>query len=163
IADECGVKIDIEDDGKVYISAQTQQGGEKAREWIEQIVADVEVGSVYLGKVTRLMSFGAFVEILPGKEGLVHVSRLARKRVPRVEDMVRPGDTLLVKVVEIDDLGRVNLSRKDALEEQPEKKHMESLSGPRAHDFDEPVPMTAQRRGPGRNGRPGGGGRRRRR
>ncbi|GAB6875734.1 polyribonucleotide nucleotidyltransferase [Thermaerobacter litoralis] len=160
IADECGVKIDIEDDGKVYIAAQTQQGGEKAKEWIEQIVADVEVGSVYLGKVTRLMTFGAFVEILPGKEGLVHVSRLAPQRVPKVEDMVRPGDTVLVKVVEIDDLGRVNLSRKDAIEEQPEKKHMEQLSGPRAHDFDEPVPVggTGERRGPaGRNGRPGGG------
>ncbi|HEY8552855.1 MAG TPA: S1 RNA-binding domain-containing protein, partial [Thermaerobacter sp.] len=131
---------------------------------IEQIVADVEVGSVYLGKVTRLMSFGAFVEILPGKEGLVHVSRLAPQRVPRVEDMVRPGDTVLVKVVEIDDLGRVNLSRKDALAEQPEKRHMEHLSGPRAHDFDQPVPVGGGRRGPaGHNGRPGGPGPRGRR
>ena len=115
IIDETGVKIDIEDDGKVFIAAVDMEAGQKAVRIIETLVRDVEVGGVYLGKVTRLMNFGAFVEILPGKEGLVHISQLARERVAKVEDVVKVGDEILVKVTEIDRQGRVNLSRKDLL------------------------------------------------
>ena len=100
---------------RVYISAIDQAAGEKAKAIIEHLTSDVEVGKTYLGKVVRLMNFGAFVEVLPGKEGLVHISQLAKERVARVEDVVKPGDEILVKVVEIDRLGRINLSRKAAL------------------------------------------------
>ena len=119
IIDETGVKIDIEDDGKVFIAAVDMEAGQKAVRIIETLVRDVEVGGVYLGKVTRLMNFGAFVEILPGKEGLVHISQLARERVAKVEDVVKVGDEILVKVTEIDRQGRVNLSRKDLLKGEP--------------------------------------------
>ena len=115
IIEETGVEIDIEDDGRVFITAMQQEAGEKARAIIERLTSDVEVGKTYLGKVVRLMNFGAFVEVLPGKEGLVHISQLAKERVARVEDVVKPGDEILVKVVEIDKLGRINLSRKAAL------------------------------------------------
>lgn len=87
----------------------------KAKEWIENLTKDVEVGETYLGKVTRIMNFGAFVEILPGKEGLVHISQLAKERVEKVEDVVNIGDEIMVKCVEIDDKGRINLSRKALL------------------------------------------------
>lgn len=115
IIEETGVTIDIEDDGRVYIASVDQAAGAKAREFIEKLVQDVEVGTVYLGKVKRIMDFGAFVEILPGREGLVHISKLSRSRVGRVEDVVSVGDDLMVKVVEIDRQGRINLSHKDAL------------------------------------------------
>ncbi|MDW7675952.1 MAG: S1 RNA-binding domain-containing protein, partial [Bacillota bacterium] len=122
IIDETGVKIDIEDDGKVFIATSDVAAGEKALKIIESIVAEVEVGRIYLGKVSRLMNFGAFVEILPGKEGLVHISQLDETRVAKVEDVVNVGDEVLVKVTEIDKQGRVNLSRKAALKEQTESK-----------------------------------------
>ncbi len=109
------VKIDIEEDGSVYISSQDRANIDAAKAIIKTIVDDPEVGAIYKGKVTRLMAFGAFVEIAPGKEGLVHVSKLDTKRVERVEDIVAVGDELLVKVTEIDQQGRINLSRKDAL------------------------------------------------
>jgi len=109
------VEIDIEDDGTIYIAAVNQEAGERAMTMIEELTRTVEVGQVYTGKVTRLMNFGAFVEILPGKEGLVHISQLAHHRVGKVEDVVQPGDTLTVKVVEIDNMGRINLSHKDVL------------------------------------------------
>jgi polyribonucleotide nucleotidyltransferase len=115
IIEETGVEIDIEDDGRVFITAIEQEAGEKARSIIELLTSDVEVGKTYLGKVVRLMNFGAFVEVLPGKEGLVHISQLAKERVAKVEDVVKPGDEILVKVVEIDRLGRINLSRKAAI------------------------------------------------
>ncbi len=108
-------KIDIDDDGHVYISAINIDDAKRALHTIKTIVEDPEVGSIYKGKVTRLMNFGAFVEIAPGKEGLVHISKLDNKRVERVEDIVAVGDELLVKVTEIDQQGRLNLSRKDAL------------------------------------------------
>ena len=92
-----------------------QEAGEKAKAIIERLTSDVEVGKTYLGKVVRLMNFGAFVEVLPGKEGLVHISQLAKERVAKVEDVVKPGDEILVKVIEIDRLGRINLSRKAAI------------------------------------------------
>lgn len=115
IIDETGVKIDIEDDGRVFIAAIDGEAGEKAKGIIESLVADVEVGKIYLGKVMRIMDFGAFVEVLPGKEGLVHISQLAEQRVGKVEDVVKLGDEIMVKVTKIDEQGRVNLSRKEAL------------------------------------------------
>ncbi len=89
---------------------------------IKEITKEVEAGEIYLGKVTKIMAFGAFVEILPGKEGLVHISKLANERVNKVEDVVAIGDEILVKVTEIDSQGRVNLSRKDALKDSEESK-----------------------------------------
>lgn len=115
IIDETGVKIDIEDDGRVFIASQDKEAGEKAKKMIEDLTADVEVGRIYNGTVTRTTNFGAFVEILPGKEGLVHISQLAHTRVGKVEDVVEAGDPITVKVTEIDGMGRINLSRKDAL------------------------------------------------
>ncbi|MHB1392486.1 MAG: polyribonucleotide nucleotidyltransferase [Clostridia bacterium] len=127
---ETGVKIDIEDDGRVFIAATNQTDGEKAVKIIEGLVKEIKEGEIYLGKVTRLMTFGAFVEILPGKEGLVHISKLDTKRVEKVEDVVSVGDEILVKVTEIDKQGRINLSRKDAMaapatEEKTEDKTQE--------------------------------------
>ena len=115
-----GVEIDIEDDGRVYIASTDEEGGKKAQQLIERYVKDVEVGETYLGVVKRIMNFGAFVEILPGKEGLVHISQLENRRVNKVEDVVKVGDEVLVKVLEIDRQGRINLSRKEALAEQKE-------------------------------------------
>lgn len=115
IIDATGVKIDIEEDGTVYIASVDGEGGKKAVEMIEQLVKEVEPGEVYMGKVTRLMKFGAFVEILPGREGLVHISQLANERVEKVEDVVNVGDEIMVKVTEIDKQGRINLSRKAVL------------------------------------------------
>ncbi len=114
---ETGAKIDIEDDGKVFVAAVDEESGLKAIKIIEGIGKDVQPGQVFTGKVTRIMSFGAFVEFMPGKEGLVHISKLDKKRVAKVEDVVNIGDEVLVKVSEIDRQGRVNLSRKDAMEE----------------------------------------------
>lgn len=115
IIEETGTKIDIEDDGTVFIYAVEEAGANRAIEIINSLTKDPEVGEVYVGKVTRLMAFGAFVEILPGKEGLVHISKLAKERVEKVEDVVNVGDEIMVKVVEIDKQGRINLSRKDCL------------------------------------------------
>jgi polyribonucleotide nucleotidyltransferase len=121
IVEETGAEIDIEDDGRVFIAAVDVNAGTKAEEMIKRLTSDVEVGALYMGKVTRLMNFGAFVEVLPGKEGLVHISQLAKERVAKVEDVVNVGDEIMVKVVEIDKQGRVNLSRKAVLvgDEQP--------------------------------------------
>jgi polyribonucleotide nucleotidyltransferase len=112
---ETGVKIDIEDDGSVYVATTDEEAGMKALKIIEGITGNVEIGAIFTGKVTRLMTFGAFVEFLPGKEGLVHISKLDNKRVNKVEDVVSVGDEIIVKVMEIDKQGRINLSRKDAL------------------------------------------------
>ena len=115
IVADTGAKIDIEDDGRVLIFSPNQAGGTQAQKIIEGIVKEPEVGEVYTGKVVRIMQFGAFVEILPGKDGLVHISKLAKERVEKVEDVVNIGDEITVKVVEIDKQGRINLSRKDML------------------------------------------------
>lgn len=115
IIDETGVKIDIEDDGRVFVFAPDEQSGKRALAIIEAIAGDVQPGQVFLGKVTKIMNFGAFVEFAPGKEGLVHISKLDNKRVSRVEDVCKVGDQMLVKVLDIDRQGRINLSRKDAL------------------------------------------------
>lgn len=109
---ETGVKIDIEDSGLVMVCSNDAAASQKAIDWIQNLVRDVEVGEVYDGRVTRLMDFGAFVEVLPGKEGLVHISQLANYRVNKVEDVVKVGDELKVEVIEIDEQGRVNLSHK---------------------------------------------------
>jgi len=116
ITAETGTQINVEDDGTIQIAATSGESAEKAIKWIEGLTKDVEVGKEYLGRVTRIMNFGAFVEILPGKEGLVHISQLADYRVPRVEDVVSIGDELMVVVTEIDRMGRVNLSRRAAME-----------------------------------------------
>lgn len=115
IIDETGVKIDIEQDGRVYIASTNQEMNEKARKIIEGLTKDVVVGETYLGTVRRIEKFGAFVEILPGKDGLVHISQLSTERVAKVEDVVSIGDTVTVKVTEIDAQGRINLSRKALL------------------------------------------------
>ena len=112
---ETGVKIDIQEDGSVYVATSDEAAGQKAIKIIEGIAGEVEIGAIFNGKVTRIMNFGAFVEFLPGKEGLVHISKLDNKRVNKVEDVVNVGDEILVKVMEVDKQGRINLSRKDAL------------------------------------------------
>ena len=115
ICAECDVKIDINEDGHVFILGIDQENVDRAMYIVETIAKDPEVGAIYKGKVTRLMNFGAFVEIAPGKEGLVHISKLENHRVEKVEDVVSVGDEVYVKVTEIDDQGRINLSRKDAM------------------------------------------------
>lgn len=112
---ETNVKIDIEEDGRVFVAAVNKADGEKAIKIIEDLTKEVKEGEIYLGKVVRIMNFGAFVEILPGKDGLVHISKLDTKRVEKVEDVVNIGDEILVKVTEIDKQGRINLSRRDAM------------------------------------------------
>ena len=112
---ETGVKIDIEDDGRVFVATSDEMAGKRAIAIIEAIAKDVQAGQIFMGKVTRLMTFGAFVEFAPGKEGLVHISKLDAKRVDKVEDVVKVGDEILVKVLEVDKQGRINLSRKDAM------------------------------------------------
>jgi polyribonucleotide nucleotidyltransferase len=115
ISAECEVKIDISDDGSVFISGIDKNKVDKALQIVRTIAIDPEVGAIYKGKVVRIMQFGAFVEIAPGKDGLVHISKLDKQRVEKVEDVVSIGDEVVVKVMEIDSQGRINLSRKDAL------------------------------------------------
>lgn len=114
---ETGVKIDIKEDGKVFVMSNDGVGAQRALKMIDDLTRDVKAGEIYLGKVTKIAAFGAFVEILPGKEGLVHISKLDVARVNKVEDVVSVGDEILVKVTEIDGQGRINLSRKDAIKE----------------------------------------------
>ncbi|MDR7489744.1 MAG: polyribonucleotide nucleotidyltransferase, partial [Armatimonadota bacterium] len=151
ITAETGAKIDIEQDGRIHVASPDEAAARRAIQMIEDIVREVKVGEIYLGRVTRLMNFGAFVEVLPGKEGLVHISELGDGRVERVEDVVKVGDELLVRVKEIDNLGRINLTRR-GVEGGPEVP-----AGAGAAASDRP-------RGEGGRGGPGGGrGRRRRR
>ena len=123
ITAECDVKIDINEDGSVFVSGVDLDKCNKALSIVHTIAAGPEVGSIYKGKVVRIMSFGAFVEIAPGKDGLVHISKLDKARVEKVEDVVSIGDEIVVKVVEIDKQGRINLSRKDALADLESKKN----------------------------------------
>lgn len=118
IIEETGVKIDIEQDGRVLISGTDSESANRARQLVQNIVQEVEVGKVYQGKVMRVEKYGAFVEVLPGKEGLVHVSQLDLNRVNKVEDICNVGDEIAVKVTEIDNQGRINLSRKEVLKAQ---------------------------------------------
>jgi len=122
IIDETGVKIDIEQDGTVFIGSTDQEMNDKAKKIIEDLIREVEVGQIYLGTVKRIEKFGAFVELFKGKDGLVHISQLQDKRTNKVEDVVAIGDKIMVKVREIDQQGRVNLSRKDVLQDEREGK-----------------------------------------
>ncbi|MDO4605442.1 MAG: polyribonucleotide nucleotidyltransferase [Helcococcus sp.] len=115
IIDETGVKIDITDEGLITVTSSDGESGKRAIEIIESIVEEPEVGDVYLGKVIKIMNFGAFVQFANNKEGLVHISKLDHKRVDKVEDVVKEGDKIMVKIMEIDDKGRINLSKKDVL------------------------------------------------
>jgi len=157
---ETGVKIDIEDDGRVFIAALSQEAGEAAQQWIESLVREVEVGAIYLGKVMRIMNFGAFVEILPGKEGLVHISQISPQRVARVEDVVKIGDEIPVKVYEIDDQGRINLTAKNLTSsgggesEEVERERSESRGGPRRRSDSDRGGERRGRSGPPRRDRP---------
>jgi len=119
ICADSGAKVDIEDDGSLFISAVNRDAAYAAKAMIDAIVFEPEVGMVFDNcTVTRLMTFGAFVEFAPGKEGLVHISKLDKKRVEKVEDVCKVGDKMKVKLIEIDDKGRINLSRKDAMDEE---------------------------------------------
>jgi polyribonucleotide nucleotidyltransferase len=123
ISADCDVKIDITDDGKVFISGQNAENVDSAMQIVKTIAMDPEIGAIYKGKVVRIMQFGAFVEIAPGKDGLVHISKLDKGRVEKVEDVVSIGDEIIVKVVEIKDNGQIGLSRKDALLDLEAKKN----------------------------------------
>lgn len=127
IIDKTGVKIDIEDDGKVYIATADQNAMDEARKMIENIVKEIEVGEIYFGTVVRIMNFGAFIELLPGKDGMVHISKLSNKRVAKVEDEVKVGDKVLVKVIKIDEKGRVDLSRRELLQEEAAMRKEQGL------------------------------------
>jgi polyribonucleotide nucleotidyltransferase len=117
ITEETGAQIDVEDDGRVFIAAVDQEGGKRAIDWIKGLTDEVEVGKIYKGKVVRIMPFGAFVEVLPNQDGLVHISKLSDHRVERVEEVVNVGDEIVVKATEVDSQGRLNLSRQAAIEE----------------------------------------------
>jgi polyribonucleotide nucleotidyltransferase len=125
---DTGVKIDIEDDGRVFVASVDREAGRKAARMIEDLTREVEPGEVYTGKVMRIMDFGAFVEILPGREGMVHISQLAPYHVKKVEDVVKVGDEITVKVAEIDSLGRINLTRRGLFSEE-EMARGEALRG----------------------------------
>ena len=143
---ETGVKIDIEDDGRVYIATPDEAAAAKARRIIEGIAKDIEVGDVYLGKVVRIMNFGAFIELTPGKDGMLHISKMADHRVEKVEDVMNIGDEIEVKVSEIDSQGRVNLIRNDITYPAASEGGSRSGNGGRGN------------RPPRRDGRPFGGG-----
>jgi polyribonucleotide nucleotidyltransferase len=121
IIEETGVKIDIEDDGSVLIAAENVESAYKAKKIIEGIVKEIEVGEIMLGKVVRLAAFGAFVELTDNKDGLLHISQISDKRVAKVEDVLKVGDEVLVKVIEIDNQGKIKLSRKAAMQQQTEE------------------------------------------
>lgn len=133
IIDETGVKIDIEADGTIYIASPDGDAAAKAKSIIEDLVREVEIGEVYMGTVVRVESYGAFVELLPGKDGLVHISQLDRKRVAKTEDVVKVGDKIEVKVIDIDEKGRVKLSHKALLPPEPEEAGAEKNSKSRRH------------------------------
>ncbi|MDT8284814.1 MAG: S1 RNA-binding domain-containing protein, partial [Thermovirgaceae bacterium] len=128
IVAQTGVKIDVEDDGRVFVASATQEAAEKALGIINDLVREVEAGEVFHGKVTRLMPFGAFVEILPGKEGLLHVSEISTTHIGKVDDVLSSGDNVLVLVKEIDDMGRTNLSRRRVLERRQEPELAEKFA-----------------------------------
>ena len=109
IIDETGCNIDIEDDGSIFITAETPASGNGAQKWIEDLTKDIEVGEIYTGKVVKIMDFGAFVELLPGKDGLIHISNLSKERVNKVEDVVKEGQEVVVKVIEVQDNGKIGL------------------------------------------------------
>jgi polyribonucleotide nucleotidyltransferase len=147
ICADTGATVDVEDDGSVKIASVDRDAGDAARRMIESIVADAEIGATYTGRVRRIESFGAFVEILPGKDGLVHISELDRERVEQVEDVVQEGDTVTVKVIDVDRDGKVRLSRKAVLMEEAGEEYVPSKR-----------PGSGGGGGGGRRGGGGGGG-----
>jgi len=149
IVDETGCQIDIEDDGRVFISSSNAMAREQALAMIKDLTDDIEMGKIYKGKVTRIMTFGCFVEVLPKREGLVRIGHLADQRVGKVEDVVNVGDEIMVKVIEVDDRGRVNLSRREALKElskqQPDSGSSDSgPSGGSSPPYSPPPAPTAE-------------------
>jgi len=159
IVEETGAQIDIEDDGRVFIASTDQDGAKRAIDWIKGLTDEVEVGRIYRGKVVRVLPFGAFVEVLPNQDGLVHISKLTDHRVERVEEVANVGDEIMVKATEIDSQGRLNLSRQAAIEELTargeqidEKIDPEAMAAALAS----PPQEREERRG-GRNGRDRGG------
>ena len=118
IISETGVKIDIEDDGRVFIASTDEAAAKAAKQMIDTIVKDIEVGEVFLGKVVKLFDFGAQVELKPGVKGMVHISKLANHRVDKVEDVVKVGDEILVKVIDIKPDGKIDLTRKGLIPEE---------------------------------------------
>jgi polyribonucleotide nucleotidyltransferase len=114
IIDTCNVSIDIEETGEVFVTAENEESAQKAVEWIKNITREVVVGEMFQGLIKRVLDFGAFAEILPGQEGMIHISQLSEKRVEKVSDVVKVGDIVPVKVISIDEQGRINLSLKEA-------------------------------------------------
>ncbi len=161
ITEETETKIDIEDTGKIFILGYSKEDVDKAIAMIEELTRDVEVGETYMGTVKRLMNFGAFVEVLPGKEGLVHISRLADYRVRSVEDVVSVGDKIWVKVTEIDDKDRINLSREAVLKEKGSECMEEESRNPQPKEKSDSG--NSERRNDQRRGGNRGGGNRNRR
>jgi polyribonucleotide nucleotidyltransferase len=167
IASETGCTIDVEDDGSVFIGGAEHEAVEQAVDWIRSLTKEVVVGEIYEGPVTRILNFGAFVEILPGKDGLVHISELEHGRVETVEDVLKVGDTVKVKVIEIDNMGRVNLSRRALLDgdddsgerSEPDEEEFNEDEIPRRGTVSEERRSGEGQRGGGRRGG-GGGGRR---
>jgi polyribonucleotide nucleotidyltransferase len=163
ITEETGAQIDVEDDGRVFIAAVDQEGGKRAIDWIKGLTDEVEVGKIYKGKVVRIMPFGAFVEVLPNQDGLVHISKLTDHRVERVEEICNIGDEIVVKAVEIDSQGRLNLSRQAAIEELtakglPIEEHIDREAMAVALASPPPAPREGGFGGRDRGGRNGGGG-----
>jgi polyribonucleotide nucleotidyltransferase len=168
ITEETGASIDVEDDGSVYIAAADQEAGQRAIDWIKGLTDEIEVGKIYKGKVVRIMPFGAFVEVLPNQDGLVHISKLTDHRVERVEEVANVGDEIMVKATEVDSQGRLNLSRQAAIEELTakgetieEKIDKEAMAIALASP--PPPPREGGFSGGNRGGRNGGGGGRPRR
>jgi polyribonucleotide nucleotidyltransferase len=158
IVEETGAQIDVEDDGRVYVSSTDQEGARRAIDWIKSLTDEVEVGRIYKGKVVRIMPFGAFVEVLPNQDGLVHISKLSDHHLGRVEEVVNLGDEIMVKAVEIDSQGRLNLSRQAAIDEltaggQPIEERIDMDKVAEAMTLPPPEPSSRPpRRGNGRRG-----------
>ena len=162
ITEETGAQIDVEDDGRVFIAAVDQEAGQRAIDWIKGLTDEVEVGRIYKGKVVRIMPFGAFVEVLPNQDGLVHISKLTDHRVERVEEVANVGDEIVVKATEIDSQGRLNLSRQAAIDEltakgEPIEEKIDKEAMATALASPPPPPREGGFRGGDRGGRNGGG------
>ncbi len=158
IIDETKCTVDVQDDGSIFIGSANEENARKAISMIEGLTQEAQIGQVYTGRVTRTVDFGAFVEIMPGREGLVRISELADYRVPSVEDVVQVGDEIMVQVIEIDNLGRINLSRRAVLEGAAEaEEHPGEIPSPMTRRTSMLAPMRSPRP-PRPDGRPGGGG-----
>ncbi|HEX3508607.1 MAG TPA: polyribonucleotide nucleotidyltransferase [Candidatus Dormibacteraeota bacterium] len=168
ITEETGAQIDVEDDGSVFIAAADRDAGQRAIDWIKGLTDEIEVGKIYRGKVVRIMPFGAFVEVLPNQDGLVHISKLTDHRVERVEEVANVGDEIMVKATEVDSQGRLNLSRQAAIDEltakgEPIDEKIDKEAMAVALASPPPPPREGGFSGGNRGGRNGGGGGRPRR